>query len=71
MSQWTISNSADLYRIEGWGAGFFKINDKGNVAVSPDANGGSIDLCNIVEDLVRRGVKPPHLIRFDGIFSPD
>jgi len=67
MSQWTISNSADLYRIEGWGAGFFKINDKGNVAVSPDTNGGSIDLCNIVEDLVRRGVKPPHLIRFDGI----
>lgn len=67
MSQWTISNSADLYRIEGWGAGFFKVNEKGNVAVSPNSNGSSIDLCNIVEDLVRRGVKPPHLIRFDGI----
>lgn len=67
MSQWTISNSADLYRIDGWGAGFFKINDSGNVEVSPNANGSSIDLKNIVEDLVRRGVKPPHLIRFDGI----
>lgn len=67
MTQWTIAKSAELYRVDGWGAGFFKINDRGNVEVCPDANGGSIDLCGIVEDLVRRGVKPPHLIRFDGI----
>jgi arginine decarboxylase len=67
MTQWTIAKSSELYRIDGWGAGFFKINDKGNVAVCPDANGSSVDLSSIVDDLVRRGVKPPHLIRFDGI----
>jgi arginine decarboxylase len=67
MSNWTIANSSELYRIDGWGAGFFKINDQGNVSVSPHEDGRSIDLNTIVEDLVRRGVKPPHLIRFDGI----
>ena len=67
MNQWTIANSSELYRIDGWGAGFFKANENGNVSVFPDGDGKSIDLCNIVEDLVRRGVKPPHLIRFDGI----
>jgi arginine decarboxylase len=67
MSTWTIANSTEHYRIDGWGAGFFKINDRGNVSVYPQADGKSIDLCSIVEDLVRRGVKPPHLIRFDGI----
>lgn len=67
MSTWTIANSSELYRIEGWGAGFFKINEQGNVSVSPREDGKSIDLCGIVDDLVRRGVKPPHLIRFDGI----
>jgi len=67
MTTWTIANSAEHYRIDGWGAGFFKVNDRGNVSVFPDGDGKSIDLCSIVDDLVRRGVKPPHLIRFDGI----
>ncbi len=67
MESWNFGKSTELYRIDGWGAGFFKINEKGNVAVSPAGNEISLDLYSIVEDLVRRGVKPPHLIRFDGI----
>ncbi len=67
MESWNIGSSTELYRIDGWGAGFFKINEKGNVAVSPAGTESSLDLYGIVEDLVRRGVKPPHLIRFDGI----
>ncbi len=67
MGVWDITKSTEQYRIDGWGAGFFKVNERGNVEVLPDANRPPIDLHNIVEDLVRRGVKPPHLIRFDGI----
>lgn len=67
METWSTSNSTELYRIDGWGAGFFRINPNGNVSVSPSADGASLDLYAVVEDLVRRGVKPPHLIRFDGI----
>jgi len=68
MEAWNPSKSSELYRIDGWGAGFFSINEKGNVAVNPARNGiPSVDLYEIVEDLVRRGVKAPLLIRFDGI----
>jgi arginine decarboxylase len=67
MEPWNIQKSSELYRIDGWGAGYFKINEQGHVAVSPHGNGQSIDLYGIVENLVRRGVKAPLLIRFDGI----
>jgi arginine decarboxylase len=67
MESWDITKSTERYRIDGWGAGYFKINERGNVEASPDPDKPPVDLCRIVEDLVRRGVKPPHLIRFDGI----
>ncbi len=69
MEQWTIQNSIEQYRIDGWGAGFFSVNEAGNVSVTPEKDRSSVDLCNIVEDLVRRGIKPPHLIRFNGILK--
>jgi arginine decarboxylase len=69
MDSWDITKSTERYRIDGWGAGYFKINERGNVEAYPDPAKPPVDLCRIVEDLVRRGVKPPHLIRFDGILK--
>lgn len=69
MGSWDVSKSAEQYRIDGWGANYFKINERGNVEVYPDPSKPPVDLFKIVEDLVRRGVKPPHLIRFDGILK--
>jgi arginine decarboxylase len=69
MPDWDIARSSELYRVDGWGAGYFKINGRGNVEVYPDQTKPPIDLFKVVEDLVRRGVKPPHLIRFDGILK--
>ena len=69
MNTWDTSKSAERYQIEGWGSGYFKINQAGNVEVRPHTNKPPIDLSRIVDDLVRRGVKPPHLIRFDGILQ--
>lgn len=67
MQPWDIQKSTEQYRIDGWGADYFKINENGNVSVTPDKGRPPVDLCAIVDDLVRRGVKPPHLIRFNGI----
>jgi arginine decarboxylase len=69
MASWDITKSTERYRIDGWGAGYFKINELGNVEVYADQSKPPVDLCKVVEDLVRRGVKPPHLIRFDGILE--
>ena len=34
--RWTIADALDTYGIRNWGAGYFGINDKGNVIVHPD-----------------------------------
>ena len=31
--RWSVADSNDLYAIRNWGAGYFGINDKGNVMV--------------------------------------
>lgn len=66
--EWTIEDSAHLYGINAWGAGYFKINDKGNVCVSPEGpKGASVDLTDLVNDLQERGIRLPILIRFSDI----
>jgi arginine decarboxylase len=67
MENWTIDKSRDLYRVVDWGAGYFDINQKGHVAVTPDRNGKSIDMYDLMHSLKRRGIEAPILFRFDGI----
>ena len=33
--QWTIDSARTLYNIEGWGIGYFDINEQGHVVVRP------------------------------------
>ena len=33
---WSIAAAKALYNIEGWGAGFFDVSDRGHVVVRPD-----------------------------------
>ncbi len=70
MADWTIRDSLDLYHVLNWGSGFFAINDAGDVEVRPKTNDeGSIDLLELVENLGRRGVRTPLLIRFNDILD--
>jgi len=67
-NEWTIANSAELYGINQWGQGYFRINEKGNVAIYPfqDAQ-RHIDLYELTEDLRDRGIRVPIMIRFPDI----
>ncbi len=68
MSNWTRENSSDLYKVGSWGSGFFQINEKGNVEVTPQgANGPNVDLLELTQDLQERGIRVPMLIRFPDI----
>jgi len=70
MKEWTIRDSLDLYHVLDWGSGFFAINDAGDVEVRPKADDArSIDLLELVENLGRRGVHTPLLIRFNDILD--
>ena len=66
--RWTIADALDTYAIRNWGAGYFGINEKGNVCVHP---GGpttpSFDLKELVDEVRRRGIGLPLLIRFTDV----
>ncbi len=70
MRGWTVRDSAELYNVANWGAGFFTVNDKGHVEVRPNGNGGpGVDLLELVGDLERRGLRAPLLVRFSDILK--
>ncbi|WP_298611681.1 biosynthetic arginine decarboxylase [uncultured Odoribacter sp.] len=69
MRKWSIEDSAELYNINGWGLNYFSINEKGHVAVTPKADGPSIDLKELMEELQVRDVEAPMLLRFPDILD--
>ena len=68
---WTIDAARDLYNIEGWGAGYFDINERGHVVVRPDRDrpDRALDLFDLARDLEEQGVALPVLLRFSDILQ--
>ncbi|HXQ20937.1 MAG TPA: biosynthetic arginine decarboxylase [Candidatus Acidoferrales bacterium] len=70
MRGWTVRDSAELYNVANWGAGFFTVNEKGHVEVRPRGDQGSgIDLLDLVQDLHQRGLRTPLLVRLSDILA--
>ncbi len=67
---WTVRDSAELYGVGAWGAGFFGVNERGRIEVRPRGpDGAAIDLLELVLDLKRRGLRTPMLVRFSDILA--
>src|SRR5687767_10870628 len=66
---WTIASARTLYNIEGWGIGYFDINEEGHVVVRPDRERSEreLDLFELANDLEAQGVGLPLLLRFSDI----
>ncbi len=66
---WTVGDSVELYRVEGWGQPYFGIDpETGHVTVRPDPRQDRrLDLHALVNDLTARGLALPLLIRFSDI----
>src|SRR5688572_15168407 len=63
---WTVESARSLYNIEGWGIGFFDINEAGHVVVRLDREktDRELDLFELANDLEEQGVGLPLLLRF-------
>jgi arginine decarboxylase len=67
---WTIEDSRELYNIDGWGIGYFDINEKGRVTVRPTKDADrALDLFEIAMDLEAQGMQLPLLLRFSDILQ--
>jgi arginine decarboxylase len=66
-----IEQTLETYGIENWGAGYFSINRKGNLVVHPSEGDTSAaaDVKEIIDDLSRRGINTPVLLRFPQLIT--
>lgn len=61
----TTEQTIETYGIENWGAGYFGVNRKGNLIVRASENDTkAADVKEIIEDLKKRGINAPILLRF-------
>src|SRR3982751_3723682 len=65
-----IEQTLETYGIENWGAGYFDVNRKGNLIVHPgEGDARAADLKEIIDDLQRRGIGMPVLLRFPQLIA--
>ncbi|HCC56079.1 MAG TPA: biosynthetic arginine decarboxylase, partial [Solibacterales bacterium] len=68
--RWSADNATELYDVARWGKGYFSIGDAGNMRVHPEKEPErSVDLKELVDTLVLRGISLPILVRFAGILK--
>lgn len=70
MTATIIEQTIETYGIDNWGAGYFGVNRKGNLIVHAGENDSrSADVREIIEDLKKRGIESPVLLRFPQLLA--
>jgi arginine decarboxylase len=63
--RWTTVDSSELYDVASWGKGYFSVGQNGHLYVHPSKDPArAVDLKELVDTLVLRGISLPILIRF-------
>jgi arginine decarboxylase len=63
--RWTTADASELYDVAQWGKGYFSVGQNGHLYVHPDKDPArAIDLKQLTDTLVLRGISLPILIRF-------
>ena len=66
---WTIDDARELYNIAQWGAGYFDINEAGELIARPDPDRPQyvVRLPQLAAEMEARGMTMPLLVRFNDI----
>src|SRR3989338_1270977 len=65
---WKVEDSIRLYNIDGWGSGYFSVNEAGEVVCRPvQQEGGNISLMSVVKTAKEMGLTFPLQIRFQDL----
>jgi arginine decarboxylase len=68
--RWTTTEASELYDVASWGKGYFAVGKNGSLWVHPGKDPArGIDLKELVENLEKRGISLPILIRFGEILK--
>lgn len=69
---WSVAQSDALYRVSGWGAGYFKINQQGNIAATFSTQEGAeqnVALVDLIAGMKERGKQMPVLLRIQNLLE--
>ena len=68
---WSIEDSKELYGVNRWGAGYFDINEQGNVAfLAPTENGTqTVSLMDVIAGLHQRDLNMPVMLRIENLIE--
>jgi arginine decarboxylase len=67
-NEWDVESAISTYNVDGWGSGYFTVNQNGNVEARPlQEGGGSIDILEVVNEARARGLGFPLVIRFQDL----
>jgi arginine decarboxylase len=71
LSKWSPGDSAKLYGIKEWGAGYFDIDEQGEVVVEVPGKGKrvAVSLLDIIRGLAERGTHMPVLLRIENLLD--
>ncbi len=68
--RWTTQSASDYYDVASWGKGYFSVGENGHLWVHPEKEPArAIDLKQLVDTLVLRGINLPILVRFADILK--
>jgi arginine decarboxylase len=70
-AEWTPAESAELYGVRNWGAGYFDIDESGAVTVSVPVGGTrvTVRLTDMIAGMQQRGMQMPVLLRLDNLLE--
>ena len=66
-NNWKVEDSDHLYQVSRWGEGYFAINNKGELVVTPEKNEHQISLNAIIEEAQKDRLSLPFVIRFHDV----
>ena len=69
LPQWQLEDAEALYGISKWGAGYFALNELGNVCVTPDPDKPhlQIDFAAVINEIKEEGIQFPVVVRFHDV----
>ncbi len=71
LNRWTVENSEELYGIKNWSSGYFNINKKGEVTISPYSNNekAQVSIMDVISGIKERGMDMPVLLRVENLLD--
>lgn len=71
LQQWSADDSAELYGIRNWGAGYFNVSDEGEVVIQPNGQnkGPNVSIPEVIRGMRERGYDMPVLLRVENILD--